>query len=138
MELFLRGNYRTTQQASWIVGYCVELHPRLADPWLKAMIKRMQEPDLHVAVRRNVLRILRFVQIPKQLQGTVTTLCFDYIRATDSPIAVRAFSMYVLANIAKQEPDLENELRLVLKQVVPYGSGAIQACARKVLRQLDR
>ena len=29
MDLFLKGEYRTTQRSTWIVNLCAEAHPRL-------------------------------------------------------------------------------------------------------------
>lgn len=137
MELFLHGDYRTTQLAAWVVSYyCVEWHPQLARPWLKPMLKRMQEPGVHDAVKRSVLRILQFVDIPRSLQGSVATVCFGYLQSPDTPIAVRVFSMTVLARIAEQQPDLRNELKLVIQQMLPYGGAAIRARARNVLKKL--
>ncbi len=64
MDLFLHGEFRVTQRAAWIISECYELNPQLVIPWLPAMIKKMQEPGVHDAVRRNVVRLLQFVEIP--------------------------------------------------------------------------
>ena len=136
MDLFLRGDYRTTQRAAMTVGICAERHPALIRPYLRQMVSRMEEPGVHIAVRRNVVRILQAIDIPPGLLGTVATLCFRYLAAKDSPVAVRVFAMTVLARIAKDEPDLGRELRLVIEQQFPYGSGGFCSRARKVLKGL--
>jgi hypothetical protein len=138
MELFLEGEYRVTQRSAWIVGCCADRYPFLIAPWLGAMIKRMQEPGVHVAVKRNVVRILQFVEIPKPLLGTVVSLCFDYLGSADEPIAVRALSMTVLLNASQHEPDLKNELETLIAQVLPSAGPAIQARARLILKRLDK
>ncbi|MDD8018902.1 MAG: hypothetical protein PHP42_11055 [Bacteroidota bacterium] len=138
MELFLNGDYRITQRSVWIISLCVEQYPSLATPWLRKMIKKTQEADVHDAVKRNAVRLLQFVDIPRSLQGTVANLCFAFLQSADTPIAVKAFSMTVLANIAKQEPDLKYELKAVIDLMLPYSGAGIQSRGKKVLSQLAK
>lgn len=138
MGLFLKGEYRTTQRSAWIVNLCADKHPLLIRPYLKQMITRMQEPGVHDAVKRNVIRILQFIPIPDKLLGEVTSVCFEYLSSPNEPIAVRVFSMTVLANIAKKEPDLKNELRLTIQQQLSHASMGICSRARKVLDMIEQ
>jgi len=117
---------------------CFDRHPQLIPPWLPAMVKRMQEPDLPDAVRRNVVRILQFVDVPKALLGTVVSLCFEYINSYSIPVAVRAFAMTVLANAAEREPALKHELKTSLALLLPAATGGILARARMVMRRLEK
>jgi hypothetical protein len=137
MELFLRGEYRVTQRSAWIVNLCADKHPELIRPYLKQMIGRMQEPGVHDAVRRNVIRILQFIEIPEKLLGEVATVCFNYLSSPGEPIAVRVFSMTVLANIAQKKPELKNELRLVIEQQLSRGSMGFCSRAEKVLKMIQ-
>jgi len=82
MKLFLQGDQDISRRSAWVVGHCCERHPELAQPWLKAMIKKMQEPDIHNAIQRNVMRILQYVEIPRSLKGTVANICFNFISGT--------------------------------------------------------
>jgi hypothetical protein len=138
MELFLHGEYRVTQRSAWIVSQCADRHPLLITPWLKAMIDKTQEPGVHDAVKRNVVRILQFIDIPPSLLGKVVTICFDFLGSEDEPIAVRCFSMTVLVNAAQKEPDLKHELQAVIQTMLPFARPAIQARARMVLAQLSK
>ena len=102
------------------------------------MIERMQEPDLPDAVKRNVVRILQFVDVPKPLLGTVVSLCFEYINSYNIPVAVRGFAMTVLANAAEREPALKRELKTSLALLLPAASGGILARARRVMKRLEK
>ena len=137
MQLFLHGEYRVTQRSAWIVSECFDQHPRLIRPWLPAILSKMQEPGVHDAVPRNMLRILQFVEIPKSLLGTAATLCFDYLSAVGSPIAVKANAMTVLQNIAAREPHLKRELQTSIELMMPYVGAALKARARIVLKELE-
>ena len=79
---------------------------------------------------------LQFIQIPDKLLGEIATVCFHYLSSPAETIAVRVFSMTVLGNIAQKEPDLKNELELVIAQQVSHGSMGLCSRAKKVLMML--
>ncbi len=136
MELFLAGDPELARRSSWVVSHCAERHPDLVRPYVGRMIRKMQDPAMHDAVKRNMIRILQFVDLPEQLLGTVAAVCFENLTSARAPIAARVFSMTVLANIAVRKPDLKRELKLVIEQQLPYTTPAFQARARHVLRML--
>lgn len=137
MYLFLNGEYRIVQRSSWVVSVCGEKHPELILPWLSVMIKKAEEHNVHEAVQRNVVRVLQFLALPKKVQGRAANLCFNFLQSPEAPVAVKAFSMTVLANIAEGEPDLKREVALVIEEMLPYGSAGIRSRGKKVLKQLS-
>jgi hypothetical protein len=138
MELFLHGEHVVTQRAAWVLSEVSDNYPELITPWLGAMVKKTQEPGVHDAVKRNVVRILQTATIPRKLLGTVVTVCFDELANPESPIAVRCNAMTVLANAAEHEPDIAGELRAVIEQMQLQPGPAFSARIRHVLKQLDR
>ncbi len=138
MRAFLQGEYRVTQRAAWIVSHCADTHPHLLIPYLNKMIDRMLEPGVHVAVKRNVVRVLQNIEVPRRLAGKVATVCFDLLGSQQEPVAVKAFSMVVLGNIAQQEPALVPEIRQLIIQQMPWGTPGFISCGKKVLKKLDK
>jgi hypothetical protein len=118
------------------VSNCGIADPALVKPYLKKMAEYLKKPA-HVAVRRNILRVLQFTEIPKSLQGVLVDACFKFLLAKDETIAVKAFSMTVLANIAKKNPDLKNELKIVIEEVLPFSGPGVRARGKKVLHELN-
>lgn len=137
VTLFLEGPYRLTQRAAWPLSYCVEAHPDLIKPHLKAILKMLERKDVHDAAKRNIMRLLQYIEIPRKLYTTVINHGFALMDPKE-PIAVRVFAMTVLANIAMNEPDLKKELRIVIEDQLPYASAGYLARARKVLKGLDK
>ena len=88
---------------------------------------------MHDAVKRNVVRLLQYIEIPKRLVGRVYAHCVDLIDDAYQPVAVRAFALTVAARIAKSEPDLLNELRLIVSKHLPHTTVAFQKRAREIL-----
>jgi len=135
MKLFFAGEYRLTQRAAWPMNYCAERHPELILPYLPKLLDCLERDDMHTAVKRNVVRLLQYIEIPKRLTGRVYSHCVDLIDDAYQPAAVRAFALTVAARIAKREPDLMNELRLIVSKHLPQATAAFQVRAREILAQ---
>ena len=135
MKLFLHGEYRVVQRSAWILKQVAGEHPGWVKPYLKKMLEYCRKP-VHDAVKRNVIRILEDIPLPKNLQGLAATVCFDFLGSSDEPVAVKVFSMSVLANIAKEEPDLKDELRTLISEQMDYGTPAFRSRGRKILKAL--
>lgn len=133
MKVFFEGEYRLTQRAAWPMNYCAERHPKLILPYLPKLLDCLEREDMHDAVKRNVMRLLQYIEIPKRLMGRVYARSVDFIDDADQPIAVRVFAMTVAARIAKSEPDLMNELRLIVRKHLPHSTAAFRARAKQVL-----
>ncbi len=136
VEVFLAGPYRVTQRGAWPLSVCVEQNPKLIQPHLNKVLIYIKQPNIHDAVKRNVVRLLQFIQIPKSLQGKAANICFDLFRNYNEPVAVRVFSMTVLANLAKELPELKNELVPLIEDQMPFGSAGFISRGRKLLKEL--
>lgn len=136
IEVFLAGSYRITQRAAWPLSCCVEENSRLINPHLNSVLKFVEKPDASEAVKRNVVRLLQFIEIPKRNQGRVANICFNFFRDKDEAIAVRVFSMTVLANLSKEIPELKNELIPLIEDELPFASAGFISRGRKLLKQL--
>ncbi len=138
MNLLLHGDYRLTQRAAWVVCECVGRHPELIAPWLTQLLARAEEPGVHIAVRRNVLHMLECADIPESILGHVVSQCFDYLVSEGETIAVRVYSMMILLRASRSEPDLKNELRATIEQMLPNAGPALRARAKMVLKKLEK
>ncbi len=134
VSAFLNGPYRVTQRASWPLSSCVEHHPELIKPHLRRIIGNLKHPGLHDAVKRNTIRLLQFIEIPRSLQGQVVDICFECLSDREAPIAVKVFSMTVLANIARKQPEIGRELKLIIEDQLPYASPGFTSRAKTILK----
>ena len=138
MQLFLQDEYRVVQRAAWVVRLVADKHPLLIAPHLPAMVARMEEKGIPVAVKRNVLGVLQDVSIPEALHGPVMNCCFAFLEDPLETIAVKVFSMTVLAHLAKEYPDIKNEIRLLIEeQLESNPTPGIRSKARKVLKEIQ-
>jgi hypothetical protein len=133
MKLFFAGDYRLTQRAAWPMNYCAERHPQLIQPYLPKLLACLERDDMHVAAKRNIVRLLQYIEIPRRLHGRVYGHCVDLLVNPAEPIAVRVFAMTAAARVAQTQPALLNELRLIVRQQMPHSTPAFQARAHRLL-----
>jgi hypothetical protein len=132
-HLFLNDEYRVVQRAAWPVSYSVELYPQLIKKHFSKLINNLQKPKLHVAVKRNSIRLLQYVEIPEKFIGRVMDLCFSYVSSPDETVAVKAFSLTVLQNLSKKYPEIKNELKLIIEERWDYETAAFRSRAKKII-----
>jgi hypothetical protein len=136
MKLFLKGEYRVTQRAGWPLSYCVEKHPELIQPYFKQVLDYLEKPGIHEAIPRNIVRLLQHVEIPKRYHGRVMNTCFNFISDHHTPVAIKAFSLTVLENLAGSYPEIKPELKLVIEERWQHETAAFRSRARKILKKL--
>lgn len=138
VDAFLNSEYRITQRAAWPLSYSVKKHPNLIEPHLKNIITNLKKPNLPDAVKRNTVRFLQFIEIPKSLHGIALDNCFKLLQDKKEPIAIKVFSMTVLANLVNEYPELKRELIDIIEDQMPYGSAGFISRGKKVLKQLRK
>jgi hypothetical protein len=137
MDCFFDPNLRICQRAAWPVGDLGEKYPTLLIPYLPALIENLKTPK-HNAIMRNTVRTWQNMPIPEEFQGAVFEICFEYIIDPKIPIAVRAFSMTVCANICNDVPELKEELKIAIEDQLEFGSPGIRSRGNKILKQLEK
>lgn len=139
MDMFLHDEYRVVQRAAWVVRMVYEKHSHIILPFLEQLINKMNEPGVHVAVKRNVVGILQDVDIPEPLQGQVMNTCFDMLADPKETIAVRCHSMTVLDNLSKTYPEIRQELVAIIQdQLEQETTAGFRARAKKILKSAKK
>jgi hypothetical protein len=132
--LFLNDEYRVVQRAAWPVSYCVIAHPKFIQTHFASLIKNLQKPNLHNAIKRNSIRLLAHIDIPEKYQGTILDICFKYVESPTEAVAVIAFSLTVLGNLAKQHPEIIPEIKLLIAAQLPNQTAAFKSRAKQLLK----
>ncbi len=134
-SLFLNDEYRVVQYAAWPVSYCVQDHPHLIKKHFATLIKKLERKDIHDSIKRNSVRLLQHVEIPGKYHGRVMDICFRFISSPTEAAAIKAFSITVLQNFAKQYPGIINEIKLIIQESWDYEKPAFKSRAKKFLKQ---
>ena len=133
-NLFLNAEYRVNQRAAWPLSYCVIDHPGLISPHLVKLVKNLHKQSIHDSIKRNTVRLLQHIDIPKKLHGEIMDTCLRYISSPDEPVAVKAFSLSILQNLSKQYPEIKNEVKLIIEERWPYETAAFHSRAKKFMK----
>jgi hypothetical protein len=133
-NLFLKDEHRVTQRAAWPLSYAVRSHPELINKHLGKLIRNLRKEGLHDAIKRNSVRILEHIEIPKRYHGEVMDICFSYIQSPTEAVAIKAFSLTVLGNLLPLYPEIKNELKLIVEERWEDETAAFRVRARKTLK----
>jgi len=133
-NLFLNSEYRVNQRAAWPLSYCVIDHPALISPHLTKLVKNLHRRGIHDSIKRNTVRLLQYVDIPKRFHGEVMDICLRYISSPGEPAAVKAFSLSILQNLSQHYPEITNEVKLIIEERWPHEGAAFHSRAKKFLK----
>ena len=135
-NLFLHDEYRVVQRSGWPVSYCVIAHPEFIKRHWGKLIKNLQKPNLHDAVKRNSIRLLQNIDIPEKYRGALMDICFKYLESPSEAVAIKAFSLTVLGNLAKHYPEIIPEIKLMIADQLPQQTAAFKSRAKKLFKEL--
>lgn len=138
IETFFAGPYRVTQYAAWPLSYVVIAHPELVSRHLGKLIRKLGEPGVHDAVKRNILRFLPAVDIPAKYHEKLIELCFGFLTDRNEAVAIQVFAMEVLSKLITPYPELERELAIILEGELPYATPGYRSRALKILRRIKK
>ncbi|MEO6489149.1 MAG: hypothetical protein ABIO04_04340 [Ferruginibacter sp.] len=96
----------------------------------------LQKPNLHNAVKRNSLRLLQDIDIPEKYQGQLMDICFEFLQSPTEALAVKVYSMTVLARLSKIYPEIIPELKLIIEDQSPSQTAGFKSRAKKVFKVL--
>ncbi|MBK8610862.1 MAG: hypothetical protein IPL84_13220 [Chitinophagaceae bacterium] len=133
---FLSDEYRVVQRAAWPISYCVDAHPELINRHWKKLIDNLKKPNLHDAVKRNSIRLMQEIDLPKKYHGEIMNRCFKYLESPTEALAVKIFSLSVLGNLATYYPEIKSELILIIEDQLPHQSAGFKSRAKRVLKSL--
>ncbi|WP_186753843.1 hypothetical protein [Echinicola salinicaeni] len=134
--VFVRGPYRISQRAAHPIALIIEQYPKLLSPYFPEIIGLLKRDDIHDAVKRNIFRMLQSQKVPGKYEGEVLDLAFSFLVDRKQAIAIRVFAMQVVFNLSAKYPEIRADLKMVLEDMLPYGSPGFKNRAKKILSKL--
>lgn len=135
LQLFLTDEYRVVQRAAWPIGSIAETQPQLLCKHLPVLVSLLRRPGLHNAVRRNITRLLQYINIPEELKGEVMDACFTFICDVQEKAAVKAFALTILDQLSKEYPEILPEIVTAIEERWEYETAAFHSRAKKILKK---
>ncbi len=131
VALVFGKDYRLAQNASPVMSYVADKHPELIIPYIPRMIDYLEITE-NTGVKRNILRTLQFTPIPPEKEGQLLDTCFKLIENKKATIAEQCYSMTIIFNIAQHEPEILNELKLIVVDLLENASPGFKVRARQL------
>ena len=136
-DLFTTDEYRVAQRAAWPLGFCVIDHPQLIKKNFARLLKNLNKPGIHDAVKRNTMRLLEKISIPEKFQGEIMNTCFEYICSPGEKAAVKAFSLTILERLSKHYPEILPEIKTIIEDRWDNETAAFRSRAKKIMKNLS-
>jgi hypothetical protein len=136
-DLFLHDEYRVSQRAAWPVSHCAIAHPEFMKKNWGRLISNLHKPKIHDSIKRNTVRLLQSVPIPKKYEGAVMDICFKYVESHREAVAVKAFSLSVLEKLARKYPEIIPEIKYLIEDQLPHQTAAFRSRAKKILKTFE-
>lgn len=140
MNLFLGNEKIVVQRSAWILSICTDSYPELAMPYLKQLIAQCYKVGIHVAVKRNVTRILAHITISPEIHEAAMNLCFELLSNPKETVAVRCWSMDILTQLSITYPEIKSEIRHIIEDALEHQeiTAGFKSKAYKTLKILNK
>jgi hypothetical protein len=119
------------------LSYCVINNPPFIQKHFSNLVKNLGKPNAGDSVKRNTVRLLQHISIPKQFHGEIMSICFNFISDPQEKVAVKAFSLSILQNLCRQYPEIRQEIKTIIEDRWDYETAAFRSRARKILKELS-
>jgi hypothetical protein len=110
-------------------------NPQLIVPYIDLFVNSITDFKID-GIKRNILNALFTQKIPKQLQGKIVNICFDFILSPSETVAVKVISLDIISKFIKDYPELKNELKAAIEDQLPKTTIAFRSKGSKILKKL--
>ncbi len=134
-EFCYGDDFVISQRASYPMSYCVEEHPEFLEKHWDKLLFLIESDKFHQGVKRNSLRAILFAEIPVKYESKLFDLCLQCITSLKDPEGTKANCIHVASKICKKYPELFQEIRPVIQNLLDStDSAGIKSSCKKLLR----
>jgi len=125
--------------ASWILNHYIDKNHNAIAPYLDAAIVALQAIE-RTGHRRLLLRYFMVTSEWDEYEhlGLLLDICLRIIQDTTSPSGLTANAMSVVDRIAEKEPDIKNEVLVILEEQLPYLATGAKNRANKIIKKYSK
>lgn len=124
-------------RSAWVMDKLTAKHPQLLLPYREELVQQLEidhDPGVHRAVLKAIVRN----PIPEDVQGFLFDYAIKHLLNPQSYAAIQAHSMTIAYEIAKDIPELKEELRAVITDQAEHNTAAYKSRARQILKKMDK
>ncbi|HSH66058.1 MAG TPA: hypothetical protein VLB84_09720 [Bacteroidia bacterium] len=122
-------------RASWLLAVVNDRYPELLKPYISLFVESIEQFKTD-GIKRNISNVLSKQEIPEAVQGKAVDIFFRLLLSPTETVAVKTFSLQILANITSHYPELKQELILAIEDQLPKTTAAFHSRSRHILKRL--
>ncbi len=135
LNLMYQDTYPLSMRAARVIWLIGERYPDFIKSYMPEMIAKL--PAFKVdGVRRNILALIENSPLPEIDLGNLFEYCYTALENVKEPISVRGYSITILYEISRLEPQLKTELINFFESLLPNDSIGIETRIKHTLRRL--
>src|SRR6056297_1823449 len=128
------SNGYIANRAGWVVEKCAAKYPYLVNPHINEIIDFLPQISFG-GLCRVMLKVLTLLPIPESRMGEIIDICLTWIESPKEKVAIKVYSMQILADYCKTEPGLIPELLSIIETHYERNSFAFQSRADKIFEE---
>jgi len=137
VDIILADEEPVSRRAAWPLRFIHEKNEKLTDKYLPKIISSL--PDIKsVAIQRNLLYVIAYSSIPQSYKGELLEYTSQILLNSSSAVAPIIYSIDIFLKISKDEPDLLNELELIIEHLIPNATAGVLSKSRHTLRKINK
>ena len=135
INLFSGDNTIESQRAASVLHHVSNISLDMFHNYLDILIHVLKNP-IHDSGPRLAMRVLKLIDIPEVYAGICVDLAFSYLNNIKTPVAIKVYSMVVIANQAAIFPELLGELEASISSQYEWQSPAFKSSVRNINKKL--
>ncbi len=138
LEYSYSSDKKLSFRSSWTLTKVCDKYPDIIYPYLSRIVENLEKLN-NESAQRSFLRIISLsdlTQLSVKHHGILAEHCFAALKSGFSAIAIKAYSMEILYNLAIIYPELANELSATINMIQGEGSAGIKARGTLILKKL--
>lgn len=138
VEIIKKNETPYSEKAAWAMTHCFDEKLGFFTDYFADFTQILADSAYSDSVKRNIVRVLQFQEIPEEFQGSIIDSCFHLVTKKDTAVAVKAFALGILENMVKLYPELTNELVACIEDLLPNASSGLKNRGQHILRRLNK
>lgn len=135
--MFSKAQHSDMNHAAWIIGVFAEQYLDDLKEYIPTLVGSLNMNSITDGIKRNVLRVLRQVQLPEETHGIVMNACFDYAANPNEAVAIRSFALEILCRLVVIYPDIKPEVQFIAEDILQQKpSAGLKSRAMKTIKML--
>lgn len=128
---------RSFYTSSWALCDISEINHTIFNPHIAYIFSTIQNSK-HPGLKRNLMKLMQFVEIPNDLELEIGETCLSYFKDQHETIAVRAYSVTILEQLIPQNMIFNEDVLFEIERQRIQATPALNARTKRYLKKVKK